>query len=122
MMAMIAALVLAGGTLVIAPEPAVDAMAGDWLVDLRLELADTPYHQPMVIAISQEGAVSGSFYNSPIIAGRVGKAQGRDCLAFRTTDPSGAYHSAACLVDGQLVGQTWSEGRDFVLPWTAERP
>ena len=122
MIAALAAIVLAGGTLVVAPEPAVEAMAGDWQVDLRLELTGTPYTQPMQILIAPEGTVSGSFYGSPIEAGRVGKAQGRDCLSFRTSDQSGAYHSAACLVDGRLVGQTWSEGRDFVLPWTAERP
>ena len=121
MIALGTALVLAGGTPVVAPEPAVAAMVGDWLVDLRFEQVGTHYTQPMHVAISSEGTVSGTFYESPIVAGQVGKAQGRDCLAFRTADLSGDYHSAACLIDGRLVGQTWSEGRGFVLPWTAER-
>ncbi|MFC3097261.1 hypothetical protein [Alteraurantiacibacter palmitatis] len=120
-LAPLSALVLAGGTPVVAPEPAVAAMMGEWQVDLRFEQGGTPYTQVMRIAISAEGAVSGTFYESPIVAGQVGRAQGRDCLAFRTADLSGDYHSAACLIDGRLVGQTWSEGRGFVLPWTAER-
>ncbi len=98
------------------------AVSGDWIVDLRLDLADEPYSQPMTLLVDDEGAVSGSFYNSEILAGRAGTAQGRTCVAFRTTDGSGLYHTSACLIDGKMVGQTWSEGRNFVLPWTAERP
>ena len=105
-----------------AEKPAPPAgVAGSWTVDLRLSLADEPYSQPMDLTVGKDGSVTGSFYNSEILAGRVGQAQGRNCVAFRTTDGSGPYHSAACLVDGRMVGQTWSEGRGFVLPWTAER-
>ena len=121
MSAVLAALALLGGTPVVAPEPKFAAIVGEWSVDLRLDLSDAPYRQPMRLAVSDEGIVSGSFYNSDIVAGRIGRAQGRDCVAFRTTDGTGFYHSSACLVDGRMVGQTWSEGRNFVLPWTAER-
>ncbi|MEQ8410992.1 MAG: hypothetical protein RIC51_01345 [Erythrobacter sp.] len=94
---------------------------GDWTVDLRLSLDDAPYSQPMEIRLSSDRKIRGSFYGSQIEAGRLGEAQGRSCIAFRTRDASGAYHHAACLVDDTLVGQSWSEGRDFVNPWTAER-
>ena len=97
------------------------AMSGEWSVDLRPSLDDEPYSQPMILTVTNEGEVSGSFYNSEILAGRVGTAQGRSCVAFRTTDGQGMYHSSACLVDGKMIGQTWAEGRNFVLPWTAER-
>lgn len=103
-------------------EERAQALSGDWIVDLRLDLADEPYSQPMVLAVDNKGVVSGNFYNSEVIAGRAGTAQGRTCVAFRTTDGSGFYHTSACLVDGKMIGQTWSEGRNFVLPWTAERP
>lgn len=96
-------------------------LAGTWKVDLRVSLADAPYSQPMVITVAEDGSVTGSFYNSEILAGRVGRGQDRKCVAFRTTDGKGLYHSSACLVDGKMIGQTWSEGRNFVLPWTAER-
>lgn len=97
------------------------ALAGSWTVDLRPKLTDAPYTQPMVLAIAADRSVTGSFYNSEILAGRAGSAQGRSCVAFRTTDGQGMYHSSACLTDGKMVGTTWAEGRNFVLPWTAER-
>ena len=99
----------------------VGAMGGEWNVDLRLSLEDAPYNQPMLIEIAEDGTVSGSFYGSPIETGRAGEAQDRQCVFFRTSDGSGPYQTAACLVGDKMIGQTWSEGRDFVLPWTAER-
>lgn len=110
--------------LLIAAAPADEptgGLAGTWSVDLRLEVTDAPYSQPMVLAIAEDGTVTGSFYNSDILAGRSGSAQGRNCVAFRTTDGAGLYHTSACLVDGKMIGQTWAEGRNFVLPWTATR-
>ncbi|WP_301750016.1 hypothetical protein [uncultured Erythrobacter sp.] len=108
----------------IAATPAEDRVAsldGAWTVDLRVELTDAAYTQPMVLNVGADGTIAGSFYNSEILAGRVGSAQGRTCVAFRTTDGAGLYHTSACLVDGTMVGQTWAEGRNFVLPWTATR-
>ena len=97
------------------------AMEGNWTVDLRISLDDAPYSQPMILHIAPDRTVTGSFYNSDILAGRAGTAQGRSCLAFRTTDGNGLYQTSACLVGGKMVGQTWAEGRNFVLPWTAEK-
>ena len=108
----------------IAAAPADDRaaqLAGTWSVDLRVNLDDAPYSQPMTLAVDGDSKVTGSFYNSEILAGLAGTAQGRTCIAFRTTDGQGMYHTSACLVDGTLVGQTWAEGRGFVLPWTATR-
>ncbi len=99
----------------------VQAMAGSWTVDLRPELDVDPYSQPMELRIERGGGVTGSFYGSPILGGKAGTGQGRTCVAFRTSDNSGPYHSSACLQGGTLVGETWSEGRDFMQPWTAER-
>jgi hypothetical protein len=100
---------------------AVQDLSGSWTVDLRPSLADKTYTQPMVLKIAADGTVTGSFYNSDIIAGRSVSARDRDCVAFRTTDGSGLYHSAACLEGGRMVGTTWAEGRNFLFPWTAER-
>lgn len=113
---------LAAGLLAATPaEERAAALSGTWTVDLRVELTDDPYSQPMVLTVATDGIVTGTFYNSEILAGRAGNAQGRSCVAFRTTDGQGLYHTSACLVDGKMVGQTWAEGRNFVLPWTATR-
>jgi len=97
------------------------AMEGEWTVDLRPDLADPPYSQPMLLKIAADRVVTGNFYKSEILAGMAGRGQGRLCVFFRTTDGRGPYHTTACLVDGKMVGQSWAEHREFVLPWTATR-
>lgn len=105
-----------------APAPdAYASLAGEWSVDLRVSLADPAYSKTMLLNIAPDRSITGSFYDSDILAGRAGTAQDRQCVAFRTTDGQGFYHSSACLSDGKMVGMTWSEGRNFVLPWTATR-
>lgn len=118
------ALLPAMAAVLLAASPAEDpatALSGEWTVDLRVSLTDEPYSQPMVLTVGSDGSVTGSFYSSEILAGKAGTAQDRTCVAFRTTDGSGFYHTSACLIGGKLAGQTWAEGRGFVLPWTAER-
>jgi len=75
----------------------------------------------MVLSIKADGGVTGSFYDSEIVAGQAGSAQGRTCVVFGTSDGRGLYHSSGCLEGDRIVGSTWSEGRKFVLPWTAKR-
>jgi len=115
------ALLAASAAAVLPSANSYAAMEGAWTVDLRPSLDDQPYTQPMNLKIAADRTVTGDFYNSEILAGRAGTAQGRICVAFRTTDGQGLYHTSACLVDGRMVGQTWAEGRNFVLPWTAEK-
>ena len=103
-----------------APSPYA-AIEGEWSVDLRPSLSDAPYSKDMVLKVASDRSVTGTFYDSDILAGRSGTGQGRSCVAFRTTDGRGFYHSSACLMDGKMVGMTWAEGRNFVLPWTATR-
>ncbi len=101
--------------------PPFSPMEGKWTVDLRPSLDAAPYSQPMEISVKADKSVTGSFYNSEILAGKAVVARGRSCIAFRTTDGSGFYHSSACLIDGKMIGTTWAEGRGFLFPWTAER-
>ncbi|MFN5085962.1 MAG: hypothetical protein ACK44O_18255 [Novosphingobium sp.] len=124
MKGVLAALALTASTLASAETPApvpYPDLAGEWLVDLRIALTDPAYGKDMVLKIAADRSITGIFYDSEILAGRAGSAQGRQCVAFRTTDGQGMYHSSACLTDGRMVGQTWAEGRNFVLPWTATR-
>jgi hypothetical protein len=98
-----------------------DTLDGRWSVDLSTDPAK-PYVQPMELKLADDGSVTGSFYQSTIQGGRWKKDRGRLCVSFRTTDGAGPYHSAACLVDGEVEGQTWAEHRGFLFNWVAERP
>lgn len=95
-------------------------LSGDWTVDLSTDPA-TPYTQPMTLRLNADGTVSGSFYQSEILAGRWKTDRGRTCASFRTTDGAGPYHSAVCLDGTTAVGQTWAEHRSFLFNWRAER-
>lgn len=114
-----AALVFAASVPAAAQDKA--ALAGNWTVDLRPSPSAPAYLKPMVIAIGSDGAVTGEFYQHAIEKGRGGATNGRPCFAFRTSDNSGPYQTSGCLVGERIEGQTWSEGRNFVLTWTAVR-
>lgn len=101
--------------------PASGDLIGAWTVDLRPTPDAAAYLKPMVIAIDAAGALSGEFYERPIESGHAGATNGQPCFAFRTSDMSGPYQTSGCLSGTTIVGQTWSEGRGFVLTWTAER-
>lgn len=105
-----------------APSPATPppTLEGAWTVDLSSG-ADGSYVKPMVLHLAANGAVTGSFYESDIEAGRWKAARGRTCVSFRTTDGVGPYHTAACLVGDHVEGQTWAEHRNFLFNWNAVR-
>ena len=93
---------------------------GRWIVDLSVK-PDELYTKPMELTLAADGTVTGSFYESEILAGRWKTARGRTCVSFRTTDGAGPYHTAACLVGAGVVGQTWAEHRNFLFNWEAVR-
>lgn len=99
----------------------VSPLSGEWIVDLRSSPNDPAYLKPMVILVGSDGSMTGTFYDREIDNGRAGTVSGRSCLALRTVDASGPYQTAGCLVGDQIEGQTWSEGRNFLLTWTAVR-
>ena len=99
-----------------APNP----LTGRWTVDLSAKPGE-PYTKTMVLALSPDGGVTGSFYDSSIEAGRWKTDRGRTCVSFRTTDGKGPYHSAACLRGDRVEGQTWAEHRNFLFNWNAVR-
>ena len=103
------------------PDPALAALAGRWIVDLRPSPDDPKYDKPMTLTIAADRAVSGTFYESEIEAGRASASNGRVCFAFRTTDGVGPYQTSGCLVGDRIFGQTWAEHRKFVLNWSAVR-
>lgn len=103
-----------------ASTPAPEAMNGRWSVDLSGNPSE-PYLKPMNLTLAADGTVTGDFYESAIEAGRWKAQNGRLCVAFRTTDGVGPYHTAACLTGDSVEGQTWAEQRNFVFVWNAAR-
>lgn len=99
---------------------AVQPPSGAWTVDLSANPAE-PYLKPMTLQLAADGTVTGDFYESEIVAGRWKSQAGRLCVAFRTMDGVGPYHTAACLVGDRVEGQTWAEHRSFVFIWSAVR-
>lgn len=100
--------------------PSPEAMNGAWAVDLSTDPAQ-PYLKSMHLTLAADGTVSGDFYDSTIEAGRWKAQNGRVCVAFRTSDGVGPYHTAACLTGDRIEGQTWAEQRSFVFVWNATR-
>jgi hypothetical protein len=98
-----------------------DTLEGRWSVDLSTDPA-APYVQPMELKLAADGTVSGSFYNSPIQAGRWKKDRGRTCASFQTSDGAGPYQHAVCLDGGGAEGQSWAEHRGLLFNWVAKRP
>ncbi|KQS03627.1 hypothetical protein ASG11_04665 [Sphingomonas sp. Leaf357] len=94
-------------------------LAGEWTVDLRPTPQAPAYLKPMTLIVATDGTLTGAFYEHPIDLGRAGATNGRPCFAFRTQDASGPYQTSGCLVGDHIEGQTWSEGRHFVLTWRA---
>jgi hypothetical protein len=104
---------------ILAAAPA--ALNGGWVVDLRPTPESPAYTQPMTLAVAADGSVSGTFYGAPVISGRASESNGRTCLAFTTSDGSGAYQHSGCLRGDAVEGLSWSTGRGFLLAWRATR-
>jgi hypothetical protein len=117
---MVGAFVLAGCASVPGTAQMPGGLDGRWTVDLSTT-PDEPYTKTMELQLNADGTVTGSFYDSEILAGRWKTDRGRTCVSFRTTDGAGPYHSAACRVGERIEGQTWAEHRDFLFNWNATR-
>ncbi len=94
---------------------------GDWTIDLRPSSDAPAYIKTMTLDITPQGVVRGEFYDHMIEDGRAFDAKGRTCFAFHTSDNSGPYQTSGCLARDRIEGQSWSEGRHFLLTWTATR-
>lgn len=98
-----------------------DPLLGAWTVDLRPTPASAAAPAPMVIESVDNGAITGTFYGSPIRDGHVNVAWGRTHFAFVTEDGSGVYHTTGVLDGDQISGTTHSLGREFLSVWRAHR-
>jgi hypothetical protein len=105
-----------------APAPSAAGLAGTWAVSLYLAPQAPTRSAAMVITAMNGDAPQGSFYGALIQEGRITRRNGAVVFAGVTADQSGFYSYSGQL-SGNCVteGQTLSEGRDFLIAWSAER-
>jgi hypothetical protein len=96
-------------------------LIGTWQVDLRPTPDAAPYYQDFVVTAVNGNSFTGTFYNSEIKQGKINTDWGAVSFAFVTSDGSGAYNTSGQLKNGKLEGSTHSLGRDFLMPWRAEK-
>ena len=118
---LVASLAIASATAPTAASNAGAGLEGRWTVDLRPKPDAPAYLKPMALSGAADGKLAGEFYEHVIEDGRAIATNGRPCFAFRTSDASGPYQTSGCLAGDRVEGQTWSEGRHFLLTWTARR-
>lgn len=104
-----------------AQELSTELLKGTWTVDLTPSPGADPYYKEMAIEDTGENSFQGFFYDTPFANGTVNTVWGKLYFAFTTKDGSGKYFSTGYLEDGKIYGLTFSEGRKFVMPWTAWR-
>lgn len=97
------------------------ALAGEWIVDLRPTPEAESYLKPFVIQLTKANSFKGEFYDTKFKNGKLNLNWDQVHFAFTTQNGSGTYFHSGHLEGDQLVGVTFSQGRKFVQPWTAQR-
>lgn len=98
-------------------------LLGTWDISLYFSADAPPSATRMVIdAVSADGTLSGTFYDSPFQQGRFTLFAGDALFTVVTSDGTGDYVTSGRLDDtGMMTGQTLSTGRGFLMAWTGER-
>jgi len=105
-------------------EPEVsDRLMGTWDVALYFSPGSPPSATVMEItAVRSDGTLEGNFYQSAFELARYVVREDQLIISVVTSDGSGRYQTSGRLSpSGEFRGQTHSIGRDFLMPWTAER-
>ncbi len=96
-------------------------MEGIWKVDLRPSPDAEEYFKDFEVRVNDQNVMSGKFYDTAFENGKLNDVWGRLWFGFTTSDMSGTYFHSGYLENDKLYGTTYSEGRGFLMPWTAER-
>ena len=94
---------------------------GTWKVDLRPSPDAEEYFKDFEVLITDANTISGKFYDTAFENGKINDTWGRLWFGFTTADMSGTYFHSGYLENGKLFGTTYSQGRGFLMPWTAEK-
>jgi hypothetical protein len=105
-----------------AQRPTPSALLATWDVALQFDEAAAPSKTEMVFTAIQDGACTGAFYGTPMQLCRAIVRGDAVIFAAISADQSGLYfHSGRLGADGVIVGQTLSQGRNFLMNWTAKK-
>ena len=105
----------------ISPSPSLRDIIGRWDVSLYYSDEAAPSKTEMIITGEESGSLTGSFYGSAFSEGRATIYNGTIIFTAITSDGTGPYIHSGRLRNGTFHGQTLSQGRDFLMTWTAER-
>ena len=96
---------------------------GDWQVSLYFSPDAPPSTTSMTIeTINDDGTLVGSFYQTPFEHGRFTIRNEQLIFVVLTSDNSGIYSTSGRMnLSGNIEGQTFSIGRNFLMAWTAIR-
>jgi len=104
----------------LAPMPS--ALIGTWDVSLFSDPNAEPSKTEFVVTGVTAGTFKGTFYGSEILNGRYTIKGNEIAFAGRTADLSGTYWpSGRMRANSVIQGQTLSDGRNFLMAWTARR-
>jgi hypothetical protein len=102
--------------------PAPSALLGSWDVSLNYDPDSAPSKTEFIVTDVTAGTFKGSFYGSEVQNGRYTIKGDELVFAGRTSDQSGTYwHSGRIKSHALIQGQTLSDGRNFLMTWTAKR-
>lgn len=96
-------------------------LEGTWQVDLRPTPESEPYFKDFEITLAGENSFNGKFYDTEFSGGLLNSDWSKIYFGFTTNDMSGKYFHSGYLSNDTLFGMTYSEGRSFVMPWSAVR-
>lgn len=94
---------------------------GTWDVALFYSQTELPSATVMELTVGENGALSGSFYQSEFEEAEYSLRGPTLAFGAVTSDGSAPYSHSGRLVNGRIEGQTLSHGRDFLMIWVATR-
>lgn len=100
---------------------ALQSLTGTWTLDLRPTPDAEPSPQPFVVAVDDDGALTGTFNGSEIRDGRVNATWDGLRFSFTTTDGAWTYTTQGVVRGGRLEGTTYAPHRNLLSVWTATR-
>ena len=96
-------------------------LMGAWTLDLRPTPQSEAYLKDFDITAFEDGKLSGTFYGTEFKEGKINTAWGKIYFSFTTADQSNTYFHSGFVENGKIYGTSYSEGRNFMIPWFGEK-